>query len=71
MKSRNEFAPVSPYATSSPPHRRLRVFAKDPSMGESVETAVVNEAVLEVPWEPPGDPANDIGLFPGPVGTSR
>lgn len=37
-------------------------------MGESVETAVVNEAVLEVPWEPPGDPANDIGLFPGPVG---
>jgi len=68
VKSRSDPTPSSPYTTSSPPNRRLRVFAKDPSLARNVETAVVNEAVLEVPWEVAGEPGGNEGLHPGPVG---
>lgn len=43
-----------------PTHRRLRVFAYDPSLATQVSTLGINEAVLEVPWEEQ--------LEPGPVG---
>jgi hypothetical protein len=45
---------------SLPPHRRLRVYAFDPALDTSLETAVINRLTLEVPWEEP--------LGPGPVG---
>jgi hypothetical protein len=43
----------------TPRCRRLRVFAFDPSLGESLETLALNVATVEVPWEK---------LSPGPVG---
>ena len=49
-----------------PPSRRLRVFATDPSFGTRLETAHLNEATLEVPWE--STPSNANSLLPGPVG---
>jgi hypothetical protein len=42
-----------------PPARRLRVYAFDPTLAARLETLSINEAVVEVPWEP---------LEPGPVG---
>jgi hypothetical protein len=48
-------APDSP----KPRSRRLRVFAFDPAMTARVETLALNEATLDVAWEP---------LEPGPVG---
>lgn len=43
-----------------PPHRRLRVYAFDPSVATQLETAVVNSATLKIPWE--------AELSEGPVG---
>ena len=42
-----------------PVFRRLRVFALDPGATANMETAVINEAVLSIPWE---------DVDPGPVG---
>jgi hypothetical protein len=42
-----------------PAVRRLRVFALDPGMTAQMETTVINEVVLPIPWEE---------LEPGPVG---
>lgn len=44
----------------APTRRRLQVFALDPSLATSLETAPINEAVLDVRWE--------TGLNPGPIG---
>jgi hypothetical protein len=41
------------------PDRRLRVYTFDPSLATQLETALINEAVLPIPWE---------DLKPGPVG---
>jgi hypothetical protein len=43
----------------TPPYRRLRVYAVDPSLSTRLDTADVNEATLQVRWE---------SLAPGPVG---
>jgi len=43
-----------------PIHRRLRAYAFDPSMATALDTAVLNEATLDVLWEP------DLDV--GPVG---
>jgi hypothetical protein len=43
-----------------PPFRRLRVYAFDPSASTDLDTAVVNDAVLRLPWE--------RDLSPGPTG---
>ncbi len=42
-----------------PPHRRLRAYTFDPSLATQLDTALINETVLRVPWEK---------LGPGPVG---
>lgn len=44
----------------APQRRRLRVFAFDPSIATDPETAAINQAVIDVPWEE--------GLEPGPIG---
>ena len=44
---------------NSPPYRRLRAYTFDPSLATQLDTALVNQAVLHVPWEK---------LAPGPVG---
>ncbi|WP_306831879.1 S8 family serine peptidase [Neorhizobium huautlense] len=49
----------------SPPARRLRVYALDPSVGKRVESVAVHQATLSVPWD---DDRPDGGLMPGPVG---
>jgi hypothetical protein len=56
-----ESAPAIPRKTKQlpSPNRRLRIYALDPSIGKSVESVVVNETVLSLPWE-------DLGR--GPVG---
>ena len=43
-----------------PPYRKLRVYAMDPSFSTRLETASINEATLEIPWED--------DLQPGPAG---
>jgi hypothetical protein len=43
-----------------PPYRGLRVYTYDPSMKTRLETVLINETVLQVPWE--------AVLEPGPVG---
>src|SRR4051812_42800874 len=35
----------------TPAFRRLRVYAVDPSLATQLETAVVNDLILKVPWE--------------------
>ncbi|HEX6304684.1 MAG TPA: hypothetical protein VFZ76_10880 [Anaerolineales bacterium] len=35
----------------SPPHRRLRGYAFDPSLSTQLETIPINEVVFKVPWE--------------------
>ena len=43
-----------------PPGRKLRVYAYDPSLSRDIATVGLNQAILEVRWEP--------DLAPGPVG---
>src|SRR5262245_11541915 len=50
--------PDSPYP--APPYRCLRVYTYDPSLKTMLETALINETTLQVPWEPK--------LQPGPTG---
>lgn len=39
------------YTYPLPPTRRLRVYAFDPHASVSLSTAVINDAVIELPWE--------------------
>src|SRR4051794_12518037 len=55
----NETSRIKPPARRPPPFRKLRVYAYDPSLGWQIETAVINQMILQVPWEE---------LKPGPVG---
>src|SRR5262245_13551817 len=48
-------APKSP----APPHRRLKVFALDPSVDVQLDNSLISRSVLSVPWEKVGS---------GPVG---
>jgi tetratricopeptide (TPR) repeat protein len=50
-------------ALSTPPYRRLRVFAFDPSLSTRIETAAINEITLHVPWE--SDPGEISGATKG------
>ncbi|HJQ61103.1 MAG TPA: S8 family serine peptidase [Vineibacter sp.] len=63
-------APVVPERQKAevpvPPHRRLRVFALDPSFSTQLSTAFINQATINVPWER-NDTSNNL-LQPGPVG---
>ncbi|HET9227279.1 MAG TPA: hypothetical protein VFR31_11475, partial [Thermoanaerobaculia bacterium] len=46
-------------ADPTPPCRRLRSYTFDPSLATQLETSLINQTVLKVPWEP---------LEAGPVG---
>ena len=71
-----EAAPATPRANSSqasrelsptaPASRRLRIFATDPGASASLQTAFINIATVEVPWE--NRRHNDNLLTEGPVG---
>lgn len=50
-----------------PTVRRLRAYVFDPSLAVSHDTALINEVVLEVPWEYDAHEGSDWPL-PGPVG---
>ena len=50
-----------------PPYRRLRVYTYDPSLATRLDTAVINQSVLRVPWERDPETGADL-LQPGPVG---
>lgn len=52
-------APSGP-RTYRPPFRRLRAYALDPGASTELDTALINEIILPVRWEP--------DLAPGPVG---
>jgi hypothetical protein len=49
-----------------PISRRLRIFATDPDASTALETAFLNAATVEVPWE--ANQGNENLLAPGPVG---
>ena len=51
--------PAEGYA--KPTKRRLRVFAFDPAASVQLETAVINDSVIELPWERPWEDELDIG----------
>lgn len=51
--------PLETNQAPSPPFRRLRAFAFDPSLSRRIETADINCVTLKIPWEE--------GLEPGPV----
>jgi hypothetical protein len=44
-----------------PTKRRLRVFAFDPAASVDLDTAVINNAVVELPWERPWEDELEIG----------
>jgi subtilisin family serine protease len=46
-------------AIPAPPYRRIRTYAIDPSLSNSLRTSVVNRGLLKVRWE---------ALKPGPIG---
>ncbi|GEP61172.1 S8 family serine peptidase [Reyranella soli] len=50
----------------SPPRRRLRVYALDPSVAKSFDSVMVNETTLSVRWD--DEPESTEPLRPGPVG---
>ncbi|HYX23590.1 MAG TPA: peptidase S8, partial [Thermoanaerobaculia bacterium] len=52
-------ARIQPPPKRPPPFRNLRVYAFDPSLNWQIDTAVINQMTLQVPWE---------DLMPGPVG---
>jgi subtilisin family serine protease len=56
--------------SAPPPARRLRIYATDPGDGRTLETAFINTAIVEVPWESSGTAADGgvSTLRPGPVG---
>ncbi len=37
--------------SQSPPYRRLRVYTFDPSLATQLETSLINQTILRVPWE--------------------
>ncbi len=47
---------------SEPSKRRLRVYAFDPAASVTLETAVINDAVIEIPWETRWE--DSVGLGP-------
>ncbi|MFL6262219.1 MAG: hypothetical protein ACJ76Y_21190 [Thermoanaerobaculia bacterium] len=55
----HETSRIKPPARRPPPFRKLRVYAFDPSLSWQIDTAVINQMALQVPWEE---------LKPGPVG---
>jgi hypothetical protein len=62
-------APVLSRAAIKPPrpsHRRLRIFAIDPSLGTRLDTAFLNVTSIRIPWE--RSDSSDNLLQPGPVG---
>ncbi|TAT71057.1 S8 family serine peptidase [Rhizobium ruizarguesonis] len=48
------------------PNRRLRVFALDPSVAQSLASVAVNETTLSIPWD--DSPETSEPLRPGPIG---
>ncbi|HEX4961613.1 MAG TPA: hypothetical protein VF173_12290 [Thermoanaerobaculia bacterium] len=50
---------IQPPPKRRPPFRNLRVYAFDPSLNWQIDTAVINQMTLQVPWE---------DLAPGPMG---
>lgn len=62
-------APTPSYAIpiGRPPFRRLRAYAFDPSLSTRLDTAMVNQVTLNVPWEFDRQSGQDQ-LEPGPVG---
>ena len=58
----------SPYDLKRPLYRRLRIFASDPSLAQSLETSHINEITVDIPWEPDPDNLDLDGPAPGPVG---
>ena len=62
-------------SAGTPPFRRLRGYAFDPSLSTQLETAVLNEVVFKVPWEKRKETVQTAAgeetvgvLEPGPVG---
>ena len=50
---------VQPPTIQPPTSRRLRVLSFDPSLATQIETSLINEITVEIPWE---------DLCPGPIG---
>src|ERR1700712_2454922 len=55
----NAMSRIKPPVRRPPPSRKIRVYAFDPSLNWQIDTAVINQLTLHVPWEE---------LRPGPVG---
>src|SRR5260370_29646994 len=69
LREREPMTALTRTPTSSPPFRRLRVFALDPSLQTDLDTAAINQAVLKVPWERnPAKEGDGTPLEAGPVG---
>ena len=54
-------------STTPPPYRRLRAYTYDPSLATKLDTAMINQTVLSIPWERDFVTGNDLPA-PGPVG---
>jgi len=69
---------ANPTKTPRPPYRKLRVFAFDPSLQNTLDTANINSVEVEIPWEDNPDSVKSLrplirvdgeyGPAPGPVG---
>ena len=46
--------------TENPPHRRIRVYAVDPSFSTRLDTAGINEVTLKIRWEAVGGAASGL-----------
>ena len=53
--------PLNSTKAPRPPHRRLRVFAFDPSLSRRLDLADINVVTVQVPWEDelPEGPVDD------------
>ena len=46
---------------AQPKRRRLRVFAFDPAASVQLETAVINDSLVDLPWEAPWESGLELG----------
>jgi subtilisin family serine protease len=60
-------------AVRTPPYRRLRAFAVDPSLSTRLDTADINEATLKVKWEKlgPGPEGEYLNVTDEPIAGER
>jgi hypothetical protein len=61
MSKSTSCIPGTTHVLPQPTYRCLRVFAFDPQASSRVDTAIINNAVIQLPWEKPWEDPVEVG----------